>query len=370
MRISSVNGVSFKGKIIDSHAHLGKWEGVNYIPESLDLFTNSELSSGDTVEKMVVSNASCLGKDGVLDELTGNRQMLDYVAHNPKILPLAVCQPNLTNGDTSKIEQLLKENPKTFVGLKFHPKCMELPADDPAYDNYMKLAENYNLPCLFHTDKTVTIYYAGGGSQTRCEYSRPEQVYELAKRHKNVPVIMGHMGGNDGLNAEAAVNIMIESIEKGNAKLYADISWVNPDTIEKPDIIEAITRLKNTKKGDYTDRLLFGTDAPIGRFGNGGENGLSPKQAYSKVVTDVKNAIKKAFSQTEAEELIDKIFYKNAQSLFCPEEDKLIGGVNNLKKSFFSRKNIIITTVVSLLAVLSGLFIKNSAKGNNINGNS
>lgn len=78
----------------------------------------------------------------------------------------------------------------------------------------------------------------------RCEYSRPDQIYELAKRHKDVPVILGHMGGNTGNNTKAAVDIMVESIENNSAKLYADISWVNADTTEKPDIIEAIKRLK------------------------------------------------------------------------------------------------------------------------------
>ena len=80
--------------------------------------------------------------------------------------------------------------------------------------------------------------------------------------------------------------------------------------------------MKNTSKGDKTDRLLFGTDAPIGRFGGNGENGLKPYEAYQKVVTDVKNAIKNAFSQKEADELIEKIFYKNADNLFFSKSQK------------------------------------------------
>ena len=364
MRVVSVSCVSFKGRIIDSHTHLGKWENVNYPPESLDIFTSSVLPNGDTVEKVITSNSSCLGKEGVVDELTGNRQMLEYTSHNPKIVPLAVCQPNLTNGDASKIEQLLKENPNKFAGLKFHPKCMELPADNAAYDNYLKLAEKYKLPCLFHTDKTVTIYYAGGGESQRCEYSRPEQVYALAKRHKNVPVILGHMGGNDGLNTEAAVNIMIDSIENDTAKLYADISWVNPDTSEKPDIIEAITRLKNTKKGDMTERLLFGTDAPVGRFGNGGENGLTPMQAYSKVVIDIKNSIKKAFSKEEADELIDKIFYRNAEALFFSQNSDIAASTKSVNQKC-GKKYAIIAGIAAVIAVATGSLIKNFKSKNN-----
>lgn len=347
MRVNSVNMVSFSGKIIDSHSHLGKWGSASYGMSSFDVFVNSPLANGDTVERFIVSNSSCIDNDGILDELTGNKQLLSWISGNNKFVPLAVCQPNLTHGDVSKIELLLKDNPNKFAGFKFHPKCMELAANDKAYDSYMVLAEKYSLPCLFHTDKTYDVQYPSGVSE-RCRYSRPELVYELAKRHKNVPVILAHMGGNDGANAKAAVDILVDSIENDTAKLYADISWVNPDTSDKSDIIEAIRRLKNTSKGDRTDRLLFGTDAPIGRFGGAGENGLLPKEAYSKVVADIKDSIRKSFPAQEANELMDKIFYKNAAELFFQKRFKPVNHNENsetltstLKKSTFKGKKLL-----------------------------
>ena len=120
------------------------------------------------------------------------------------------------------------------------------------------------------------------------------------------------MGGNSGANAQAAVDTVVRSIEKGDANLYVDISWVNADTTEKPDIITAIRKLQNTKKGDMTHRILFGSDAPLGCFG---EYGGDTFKAYSKVVQDVKRAIKEAFPNN-ADELIEKIFYKNADDLY------------------------------------------------------
>lgn len=167
------------------------------------------------------------------------------------------------------MEKLLLENVGKFAGLKFHPKKMGLAADKEAYE--------------------------GGAKVSKCEFSRPEQIYSLAKKCPKVPVILGHLGGNSGADTKAAVDIMVESINKGSATIFADISWVNCDTTEKPDIIEAIRRLKSTEKWDMTERLLFGTDAPIGRFGKE-EQCLKPIQAYEKVVNDVKNAIKKRFS--------------------------------------------------------------------------
>lgn len=322
MNVTRSKNISFKGKIIDAHTHVGKWGQALYSQNDLDIFIKSSLDGGDVIEKMIVSNLSCIETEGILDEMQGNKQLLEIAKNNPKIAPLAVCQPNITNGDTTLIERLFKENPDSFTGLKFHPKSMQLSASDRAYDSYLDFAHKHNLPCLFHSDRTFDVDYGQGNIVKRCEYSRPDQIYELAKRHKDVPVILGHMGGNTGNNTKAAVDIMVESIENNSAKLYADISWVNADTTEKPDIIEAIKRLKNTSKGDKTDRLLFGTDAPIGRFGGNGENGLKPYEAYQKVVTDVKNAIKNAFSQKEADELIEKIFYKNADNLFFSKSQK------------------------------------------------
>ena len=362
MNIRAVSNVSFSGRIIDSHVHLGRWQGVSYSPASLDIYTGTPLKNGDSIEKMIVSHLGCINEDGILDELEGNTRMLDIAAGNPKIAPLAVCQPNLTGGNPAKIEKLLLDNPDRFVGFKFHPKCMRAAANSNVYDSYMELAQKYSMPCLFHSDKTFDIRHFDGSLSEKCLYSRPEQIYELAKRHKDVPVILAHMGGNDGENVKAAVDIIIDSIENDRAKLYADISWVNPDTSEKPDIIEALRRLRNTKKGDMTDRLLFGTDAPIGRFGNGGENGITPLDAYSKVVTDIKAYITKMFPKSEADELIEKVFYKNAYNLFFPK--KVSDSKPQISKHVFPAKKCIVG-LVSLGVVTSAavsLFNKISKK--------
>lgn len=340
--------ISFKGKIIDSHVHIGKFGKDFFTQKNLDIFINSPLYNGDTIEKMIVSNASCIDTEGILNEIDGHKQLVKIVGNNPKIAAIAVCQPNLTNGNTKFIEQIFKENPGRYVGLKFHPKSMQLAANDKRYDNYMRFADKHKLPCLFHSDRTYDMHYEGGYIGEKCNYSRPEQIYELARRHKNVPVILGHMGGNEGINTKAAVDAIVESIENNSANLYADISWVNADTAEKPDIIEAIKRLKSTSKGDKTDRLLFGTDAPIDRFGGQGEFGIKPLEAYQKVIIDVKNSIRKAFPQKEANKLIEKIFYKNAQDLFFSKKSTAL----NLKTK------IIVSSAAVLGAVLTLFYVK------------
>lgn len=327
MKITSVAGISFKGAIIDSHMHGGSilpnGKNLKNGNDIIDIFVKSPLQvvvqgveQKDTVEKVLLSNMDCLFKDGYKDEITGNREMLDFCNNNPKYFTLAACQPSKTNGNAKNISKLLKENPDKFVGLKFHPRNFNLPADDSAYKPYMRLAERYNLPCLFHSD--VQIDAAG---KVIDKVSSPEAIYRAARRFPDVPVIMAHMGAGDARSHQNAIDILLKSLDNKDAKLYVDISWVDwgKDGLSaenKPSLIKFIQELQ---KRNATDRILFGTDAPLGCFGEAIVKDVTPKQAYEKVVGDLKTVIKDSF-KNQADELIEKIFYKNADELFFKKE--------------------------------------------------
>ena len=115
---------------------------------------------------------------------------------------------------------------------------------------------------------------------------------------------------------EVGINTLLKSIEKNDAKLYADLSWVDWNNPEKPHIIEVIDKLLHSSKGDMTERLLFGTDAPLGVFG---EKALKQQGAYEKNIINIKTAIKKNFGE-DANKIISRIFYRNSKKLL---EDKL-----------------------------------------------
>lgn len=331
MKISCTNSFSFTGRIIDSHVHSGKWSDNGVIRDysnDIDVFIKQPLDNGDTIDKMIISNLDCMQKrqgieniEFISDEIKGNKDLLNFANGNPKIIPLATCQPGY--GSSENIDWLFRNYPNKFYGLKFHPESLNIAADDRVYDSYMEIAEKRHLPCLFHSGQTIDIGYPDGHIAPATEYAKPEMIYNLAKRHKNVPVIMAHMGGNDIENSRIAVDKIVSSIRNNDAKLYADISWVDCDSVEKPGIIEAIKRLKKETNG--LERLLFGTDAPLGRFGGNGENGISPKQIYSQTVENIKNAIRNEFG-SESEQIIDKIFYKNAENLFSLQKPHRSGG--------------------------------------------
>lgn len=354
MKISMINsGVSFARdiKFIDAHTHdksldrLGKSAVVSEVTKFLKPFSTET----DTFipQKIFPSALDCclyvLG-DPYADEISGNKQIIEAFGGTEVDKFIAVCQPK--TGSVKNIKKLFKEYKDKIIGLKFHPNGAELAADDKLYDSYLNFASKKGLPCLFHSDRTFDKVYIGADGRNhpalKSEFSRPEQIYELAKRHPDVPVIMANFGGPEKEDIDATLKVMKDSIKNGDAKLYADISWMGIDdyipgtqsrTMRK--LVDVINELKNTEQGDMTDRILFGTDAPIARFDSAEAEKIYHAKAekiYQDYIIDIHSAIKKNFPD-EADELTDKIFYKNAEKLFFSEKQNIAhSGKNFVKK--------------------------------------
>ena len=114
--------------IIDSHTHIG-------LNSSWGSFTPEFVLSviGDSVDYAICSNLE--GLDGGMNrksELDCNLEMIKIAKKYNKFRPLAVCQPDRAL-DTNIIKYLLTEYPE-FLGLKFHPEEMKLPANSQKYD--------------------------------------------------------------------------------------------------------------------------------------------------------------------------------------------------------------------------------------------
>lgn len=332
MKIGTVNnGIYFTGAIIDSHIHYGHFpkkenpqDLVMYGANELDQFIKSPLTvtingtkEQDNVEKAIVSNLDCMIRNGMKNEIEGNQAMLDFCAKNPNFYPLAACQPVQTNGNAKHIAKLLKENPDKFVGLKFHPRLLDgRDADDFVYRAYLRLAQKQQLPCVFHCDAELD-----DAGKIKFRASSPEAIYYAGREFPDVPIVMAHMGAGSADSHKDAMKYLFRSIDNGDAKLYVDLSWVDwgKDGLSSTQKPSVITLIKELQKRNATDRILFGTDAPLGCFGEKPEGGLSPKQAYEKTVSDLKTVIKENFG-TQADDLINKIFYKNADDLFFKKE--------------------------------------------------
>ncbi len=332
MKIGTVNnGINFTSAIIDSHVHCGNFpkkgnpnECAMYGAEELDKFIKSPLEISvngtkqqDNVEKAIISNLDSIIKNGMKNETEGNQAILDFCAKNQNYYPLAVCQPTKTGGNAKHIAKLLEENPNKFVGLKFHPRLLSgQDADSFVYRAYLRLAQKHQLPCIFHSDAELD-----SAGKIKFRASSPEAIYYAGREFPEVPIVMAHMGAGDEKSHKEAMKYLFRSIDNDDAKIYVDLSWVDwgKDGLSSSKKPSVVTLIKELQKRNATDRILFGTDAPLGCFGEATAGGLTPKQAYEKSVSDLKTVIKENFG-AQADDLINKIFYKNADDLFFKKE--------------------------------------------------
>ncbi len=314
--------IQFKGyDIIDGHTHIGG----NCNAEDLLSLTKERHPydwKSDDIKFFVASAIENMTKkDGkyLMDEIEGNKKLLENIRktnHEDKFIPLAVCE--VDSGNAKNIDKLLSSKTDKFYGLKFHPMVIGLDADDEKYTPYMKVAQKHKVPCVFHTENG---------------YADPKKIYELAKRTPDVPVVLYHMNivpsGKVGERPEKeilnknlqndkdkwcwdvreawnreGIDVVEQSIKNGDANLYLETSWTKPESA-----VEAIKRVG-------ADRVIWGTDAPIG---DNGEN--SDRERYIDHVNAFKNAIREAFPEN-AEEIEDKVFYKNAERLFGKNKEE------------------------------------------------
>ena len=340
MEIQNINNFSFKANIIDSHVHsndiVSPWKGGMF-PRSLDEFVKQPLNitiqgneQTDNIKKVLVSSIEGLTWEESIydkpikdilpekieflkDEKTANLSLIKKYENDDTYQVLLVCQP--ATGSPENIKKLINKYPEKIAGLKFHPKECHLNADSDLYDAYLDLAEKYKLPCLFHSE--VTIDYVLNEEADELNYADPEYIYALARRHPNVPIILGHTGLGGELAHQKTIKILEKSIKNNDAKLYAEISWMDfykGKIKEKPENI--LNLIHTLKENNATDRILFGTDAPLGIYGEFKHSKTTPKQAYENTVGTLKTAITNEFGEEEGYKISEKLFYENANKLF------------------------------------------------------
>ena len=276
--------------IIDSHVHFGKSLWGDFSPEYLINLI------GEEVDYAICSNLEGIDSPVFSNELDCNIKMLEVSRAFPKLKPLFVCQPNLMQ-DVAGARAIL-ENNSEFIGLKIHPECMKLPADSEKYDMYLGLAREFKKPCLYHS------------GHIKSRFSSPKLIYKKAQEFSDVPIILGHLSTGPKQSHIEAIEILLESIEKENATLYVDTSWID-FAFEKlnesyEDTLMLIEALKNTSKGDYTHRILWATDCPVGKFNQS-------KEQYSRNLEIFKQRVLERFND---EELLENLLSKNARKLY------------------------------------------------------
>jgi uncharacterized protein len=260
--------------IIDVHAHIGNFRG--YDLSLANLLQNMKRYG---INFALISNIDAAQLSGVTpnkSETEANQETATAVRNNSKLLRgLVWVRPN--DGSPEVIEkfltQKLNDGHPIFVGMKFHPEMNHFKADDESVDAYLSLCAKYRIPAVFHCGRS--------GSN-----SSPERIYNIAKRHPDVAIVLYHMGAFGP--HESAIRIANEAIKNEDAQLYLETSQVDPDSV-----LKAIRTVGS-------DHVLFGTDACY--------YGKNHYASYQKLIEALKSELKK--------EEAEKVLSGNSRRLF------------------------------------------------------
>ncbi len=269
--------------IIDVHSHIGCIMNFHMPPENLiksmdkygidfSICSNCEAASFDHESKSLPYTVQKSQEVTYADTIEFARK------HPKKIAVMPWVKPHY-EGVTTKLSAMIKENSDITVGIKIHPVHSFINFNSPQVEEYIKLAESFNLPILTHT---------GNSTESCCE-----SVYEMAVKYPKVNFIMGHMGlGTD--NQEA-----IKLIKK-QKNLYGDTAWVPVEST-----IQAI-------KECGSDKIMFGTDNPIDGTDTLGVTPKGERSLYQQYFNELKELL--------TNEEYDMLMYKNAVKIFKLEK--------------------------------------------------
>lgn len=262
-------------RIIDIHAHFGTFRGYDLSLETLM----------DNMKRYGISFALISNIDGAdlssvtknLSEREANRVTIEVVKTHPQLFRGLLWTRPL-DGSVVEVESLLEEKlsdsgERVFVGMKFHPNMNQFPADDPAVDRYLLLCEKYRIPAVFHCGDNDS-------------FSSPQRIYNVAKRHPGVAVILYHMGVFGP--HQYAIEAVNRSRIKKDADLYLETAQADPGAV-----LQAVRELGS-------ERVLFGSDATY--------YGKEHYSRYEKMIQKLRTEL--------SDQDFTNVVHDNAQRLF------------------------------------------------------
>lgn len=295
MKIKSVSfNPSFTGNTrkIDVQGHVGSmYDNVHRKNSNFTAQNIIDTVEVNGVKKVLVSSLSGLNpkESEFFQSETVSAQNMSALkgSEKVKIYPLIACQPGIAK-DTATIDSLLQNG--EFYGMKFHPTNTQKSIKDnfEIYSQYLTTAEKKGLPCVFHA--------------TTDGFSDPVQIIKLAEAHPKLPVILYHidlMANPEQMTK--TIDAISGSVKTGKSNLFVDISWLT-GLWDNADANKNVVKQALEKIG--TERVLFGSDAPISEMGD--------KQKYGQFADFIENIVR----ETCGEEAVDKVFYQNAEDLF------------------------------------------------------
>lgn len=140
----------------------------------------------------------------------------------------------------------------TVRGLKFFLGYQYFyPNNVPLLAPYMRLAEAYKIPVIFHTGDTV-----GFMQKARLAYAHPLAIDDLAVEFPNVKIVIAHFGNPWMMDAAAVL--------QKNPNVFADISgWIYGPLSDEDRVRLTARFMESYWYVDDPSKFLFGSDFPI-----------------------------------------------------------------------------------------------------------
>ena len=217
--------------LVDIHGHIGFTAPSAAPPARLAVYAGA-----CDVDYVLVSNRDAgeavPGVSGQ-DEYDANVACLKACAGHPRLRPLYWVRPGRADSNVHAVVGALQTEP--FVGVVFSPGDMGFDASGAILDPYLSALAGTACPVLFCT----------GGD----EGASPTNIYETARRHPQVPIVLCRCGLATAHRA-SALDVVSQAVSRHNANLYLDTSHASVE-----EICMAVRVVG-------AERVLFGTDAP------------------------------------------------------------------------------------------------------------
>jgi len=178
------------------------------------------------LEKVNVTRALVFPNPNVGDKYPETN---DYIAecvrkHSKRLVGFGRVDPRRNKEAIQELKRIKKE--LKLTGIKLHPMVECFRPDHPYFNKFFNKVEQLSLPVLIHT---------GDG------FSAPGLAAQVAKKHPNMVMIMGHL-------KEGCIGALKEL-----PNVYVETSGTLPEFVELATDIDE-------------NRVLFGSDVPYYRF--------------------------------------------------------------------------------------------------------
>lgn len=192
---------------------------------------------------------------------------------------------DLTKNPDELARELEKYATRGFAGFKVISTIFMKYLDDPSVEAVFEVAESRNLPIVVHAGCDPGVWELPG----YCKYGDPSRLQPLIDSHRDVTVIIAHIGSYSYLAPGVFLEETLELVKRyGN--VYVDTSAV------PPTIIRAAASVIPP------DRMVFGSDYPV-----------VDNVDIPLFITDVYRALRSAGYSIRD---VNKVFWENSSNIF------------------------------------------------------